>query len=72
MSYNCPECNNIMEEEFCGKGVPPNYICDKCNIIYVEQHKDSERFSQFCVNKIILCQGTFEHCCRIYKLKCFT
>lgn len=71
MSYNCPGCNNIMNEEICGSGLPPNYYCLPCGIFYLKLHEIQIHNSEFIVNGKTLCHGTFNHCCRIYKLKAF-
>ena len=72
MSYNCPGCNNIMEEEDCGIDLPPNYVCGECEIIYLKRNDSEIHLSDIVVKNNVLCKGTFDYCCRIYKLKCFT
>lgn len=79
MKYLCPKCNQemIVYRGYHGQ-FSPDYICNSCNIIYVTEYFiNGELYSgRLTLNNLDPCNvivtGTFEYCCRIYKLKCFT
>lgn len=63
----CPQCNNLM---FFDDNISTSN-CSSCDIQYNEYQANSISNFQFLLNRNILAIGTFEYCCRIYKLKVF-
>ncbi len=71
--YHCPQCNELM--------VLANYdLYYKCKLCCIKYYLISVNDAHpivksldntFWVNDDLLCEGTFEECCKFYKLKVF-
>lgn len=47
------------------------YQCKKCEIVHLGDMENHTSNGNFYVKNIFIANGTFEECCRIYKLKVF-
>lgn len=75
LKYICPGCNSLLM--MC-PDTEVLYHCSKCKISFAIYRENKE--GNFYINDLEprkytggpFCSGTFEHCCRIYKLKVFS
>lgn len=65
--YLCPGCNTVMDYN----AETVIYKCDKCFIIYLDELDNHSNNGNFFVEGDLFTNGTFEYCCRVYKLKAF-
>lgn len=80
MEHLCPECNQPMcEREFIYH--TSDYYCNNCDILYSSEFTSSDKIyfkSRLIKNysndfkKQLILYGTFEECCRLYKLRVFS
>lgn len=66
-TYHCPECNALLPYD----SDNVLYQCLKCKIVYLGDMDYDTRNGNFYVNEKLIFNGTFEECCRAYKLKAF-
>lgn len=64
----CPQCNKIMLHLMTSN----HYYCGKCKIKYLSFLEGAFNNYQLLVNEDFFAEGTFEHCCRLFKLKVFS
>lgn len=70
-NYICPQCDKLMLYD---KDMGSCY-CNTCQIKYFEHLNNAPHDllnGKFIVNAAIYAEGTFEYCCRAYKLKVFS
>lgn len=68
MQYLCPNCQLLMKNFFADAGMIDYCICKKCNIDY-----DARYFKMYVGDDPdVFYKGTFEECCRAFKLISFS
>lgn len=68
IDYSCPQCNNIMQYVREGNF----YHCHNCLITYFDKLKNHADNNKLWIKGKFFAEGTFEYCCRVYKLKAFS